>query len=55
MSKATEELVLTFNDKGRRLKRSDFETAFAKSELDKKVVENIFLIRRGFSTMVRGY
>lgn len=37
-----EELALSLNGKKRKLKRSDFETAFAKSGLDKKVGENIF-------------
>lgn len=38
----TEELALTLNGKKKKLKRSDFETAFAKSGLEKKVIENIF-------------
>ncbi|WP_165045267.1 HipA domain-containing protein [Dysgonomonas sp. ZJ709] len=38
----TEELALTLNGKKKKLKRSDFETAFGKSDLDKKVIENIF-------------
>ena len=43
MPEDMEELALTLNGKKRKLKRSDFETAFAKSGLDKKVGENIFL------------
>lgn len=38
----TEELALTLNGKKRKLKRSDFETAFASWGLDNKVAENIF-------------
>ena len=43
MPEDMEELALTLNGKKSKLKRSDFETAFAKSGLDKKVGENIFL------------
>lgn len=43
MPEDTEEMALTLNGKKRKLKRPDFETAFAKSGLDKKVGENIFL------------
>lgn len=42
MPEDTEELALTLNAKKKKLKRSDFETAFVKSELDRKVGENIF-------------
>lgn len=42
MPEDTEELALTLNGKKRKLKRSDFETAFAKAGLDKKVGKNIF-------------
>ena len=38
-----EELTLTLNDKKRKLKRSDFEAAFGKLELDEKQIENIFI------------
>lgn len=38
-----EELALTLNGKKRKLKRSDFEAAFGKLELDKKQIENIFI------------
>ena len=38
-----EELALTLNGKKRKLKRSDFESAFGKLELDKKQIENIFI------------
>ncbi len=41
MPEDTEELALTLNGKKRKLKRSDFETAFANSGLNKKVGENI--------------
>lgn len=43
MPEDTEELALTLNGKKKKLKRSDFETAFTQSGLDKKVGENIFL------------
>jgi serine/threonine-protein kinase HipA len=39
----TEDLALTLNGKKRKLKRSDFETAFASTGLDKKVGQNILL------------
>lgn len=38
----TEELALTLNAKKRKLKRSDFELAMKSSDLDDKVIENIF-------------
>jgi serine/threonine-protein kinase HipA len=37
-----EELALTLNGKKKKLTHSDFETAFVKSGLEKKVTENIF-------------
>ncbi len=43
MPEDTEELALTLNGKKKKLKRSDFEIAFASSGLDKKVIENIFM------------
>lgn len=43
MPEDTEELALTLNGKKKKLRRSDFETAFTKYRLDKKVGENIFL------------
>ncbi|BEG97865.1 HipA domain-containing protein [Bacteroides sedimenti] len=42
MPEDTEELALALNGKKRRLKRSDFETAFGSSGLEEKVIENIF-------------
>lgn len=42
MPEDTEELALTLNTKKRKLKRADFEMAMKSSELDDKVVENIF-------------
>lgn len=42
ISEDKEELALTLNGKRRKLKRSDFEAAFAKSGIDRKVGENIF-------------
>jgi serine/threonine-protein kinase HipA len=42
MPEDTEELALTLNGKKRKLKRSDFETAFLQSGLNQKVIENIF-------------
>ncbi|MDR1757612.1 MAG: HipA domain-containing protein, partial [Bacteroidales bacterium] len=41
MPEDTEELALTLNGKKRKLRISDFETAFVQSGLDKKVAENI--------------
>ncbi len=38
----TEELALTLNGKKRKLKKSDFETAMKASNLDEKVIANIF-------------
>ncbi len=43
MPEDTEELALNLNGKKKKLKRSDFETAFTNSGLDQKVVENIFI------------
>jgi len=37
-----EELALTLNGKKRKLKRTDFEIAFSKNNLDKKSIERIF-------------
>lgn len=37
-----EELALTLNGKKRKLKRTDFETAFSKNNLEKKSIERIF-------------
>ncbi|GHT18120.1 hypothetical protein FACS189429_3900 [Bacteroidia bacterium] len=42
MPEDVEELALTLNGKKRKLKHSDFETAFLQSGLDEKVVKNIF-------------
>jgi serine/threonine-protein kinase HipA len=42
MPEDTEELALTINGKKRKLKRKDFETAFAALKLDYKAGQNIF-------------
>lgn len=42
MPKDTEELALTLNGKKRKIKRSDFKSAMAKSGLNEKVIENLF-------------
>lgn len=42
MPEDTEELALTLNGKKRKLRRSDFVAAMAKSGLENKVIDNIF-------------
>ena len=42
MPEDTEELALTLNGKKKKIRRSDFQRAFASSGLDSKVGENIF-------------
>ncbi|MDR0891219.1 MAG: HipA domain-containing protein [Mediterranea sp.] len=42
MPEDTEELALTLNGKKRKLKRADFEKAMLASELQPKVIENLF-------------
>ena len=42
MPEDTEELALTLNGKKRKLRRSDFVVAMAKSGLESKVIDNIF-------------
>ncbi|GHU55431.1 hypothetical protein FACS189411_03840 [Bacteroidia bacterium] len=42
MPEDKEELALTLNGKKRKINRDDFESAFSKSGLDKKVAQTIF-------------
>ena len=42
MEEDTEELALTLNGKKRKIKKSDFEISMKSSELEEKVISNIF-------------